>query len=266
MIYSDLHTHTIYCDGKCTPREMIEAAIEKKLPAIGFSAHAYTFFDTSYCIKEEAVAAYLAELRALKEEYRDKIAVYIGFEVDALAKTPTEAVDYRIGSAHYIKVGDRYYDVDLSLEAAKKTVTDVFGGDADAYAEAYYETLATVGCHKPSIIGHFDLVTKYNEKEPLVNTASPRYIAAWQRCADTLLSLGVPFEINTGAMSRGHRTAPYPSKEILTYLKEKGAFFVLSGDAHHKDTIGFAFDRAIDYAKACGITEFCNNTIQFAQK
>ena len=34
MTLSDLHTHTSYCDGKDTPEEMIEAAIEKGLDKI----------------------------------------------------------------------------------------------------------------------------------------------------------------------------------------------------------------------------------------
>ncbi len=242
MSLFDLHVHTVYCDGKATPREMIEGAMAKGLSAIGFSAHAYTAFDESYCMKKEDVSRYLSELAALKAEYADRISVYIGFEVDAYGEKPADEYDYLIGSAHYVKKNGKYYDVDLSLEAAKKTVSEVFDGDADAYAEAYYEAMATVGCHAPSVIGHFDLLTKFNEREAVINTASPRYIAAWQRCADRLLSLGVPFEVNTGAISRGYRTMPYPSLEILDYLKARGARFILSSDAHSVLAIGYAFD------------------------
>ena len=263
MIYPDLHTHTIYCDGKATPREMIEAAIEKNLPAIGFSAHAYTHFDTSYCMKREDTARYLAELCALREEYKGKIRVYIGFEVDALSELPEGDYDYIIGSAHYVKVGDRYFDVDLSLDAAKKTIDEVFSGDADAYAEAYYEALATVVRFRPSIIGHFDLVTKYNEKEAIVDTASPRYIAAWQKCADRLLSLGVPFEVNMGAIFRGYRKTPYPSGEIISYLAKRGARFVLSGDAHTTAALAYRFEEAERYLKGFGITPDFPEFVQF---
>ena len=238
----DLHTHTRYCDGKATPREMIEGAIAKGFTAIGFTAHAYTEFDESYCIKKVDTARYLAELIALKAEYADRVKVLIGFEVDALGEKPDGDYDYLIGSAHYVKVGERYYDVDLSLEATERAICEGFGGDADAYAEAYFETLASVGSHSPSIIGHFDLLTKFNGQKPLIDTASPRYLAAWKSCADVLLSLGVPFEINTGAMARGYRSSPYPAPEILAYLRDHGATFVLSGDAHSVAGIGYAFD------------------------
>ena len=266
MIFADYHTHTTYCDGKNTPREMIEEAIRRGMPAIGFSAHAYTHFDESYCMKKEDMARYVEELTELKAEYRERIRVYIGFEVDAFADTPDLPCDYLIRSAHYVKKDGRYYDVDLSLDAAKKTIAEVFSNDADAYAEAYFEALATYGCENPKIIGHFDLVTKYNEIEPIVNTASPRYIAAWQKAADALLRSGAYFEINTGAVSRGYRKTPYPSGEILTYLKDRGAKFVLSGDAHRKENLAFHFEEAARYANSFGIFKFCQDIVESSQK
>ena len=31
MIYSDLHMHTVFCDGKNTPEEMVLSAIDKEM-------------------------------------------------------------------------------------------------------------------------------------------------------------------------------------------------------------------------------------------
>jgi len=266
MILADYHLHTTYCDGKNTPREMIEAAIEKGFVALGFSCHSYTGFDPSYCIAREDTARYLEELNSLREEYRGRIRIFIGAEVDAYADTPTEAFDYLIGSAHYVRTAGGYFDVDASPEKTLDVIRTEFHGDADAYAEAYFEALAAVGRHKPAFIGHFDLLMKFSERQNLIDPTSVRYRMAWQRAADTLLSLGVPFEINTGAISRGWRTAPYPAREILTYLHKKGARFLLSGDAHSVEGIGYAFEEALRYAEDCGITRFENGFIQFAQK
>ena len=71
----DLHMHTTYCDGKNTPEEMIRAAVDKGLSAVGISGHSYTFFDTSYCMQKEEVPRYLAELRYLRIKYFDRIHV-----------------------------------------------------------------------------------------------------------------------------------------------------------------------------------------------
>ena len=60
---------------------------------------------------------------------------------------------------------------------------------------------------------------------------------------DALLTLDVPFEINTGAISRGWLDDVYPSPAFRAMLREKGVKFVLSSDSHAADTIDCAFDR-----------------------
>ena len=50
-----------------------------------------------------------------------------------------------------------------------------------------------------------------------------RYRRAWRQAADRLLETGKPFEINTGAISRGYKSVPSPSAEILSYLIRRGA-------------------------------------------
>ena len=103
------------------------------------------------------------------------------------------------------------------------------------------------------IVGHFDLFTKYNEDDGLFDTAHPRYRAAWRSAADRLIGTGIPFELNTGAISRGVRKDPYPSEEILSYLGSRGAPVVLSSDAHAASDIMYSFDRLHALAKAYGL-------------
>ena len=76
----------------------------------------------------------------------------------------------------------------------------------------------------------------------------PRYVKAWQSAADTLLKTGKPFEINTGAMSRGYRTEPYPARDIREYIRRHGGKLILSSDSHMKDTIIFRFEDYKDEA------------------
>ena len=71
---------------------------------------------------------------------------------------------------------------------------------------------------------------------------TPKRSAAWQSAVDMLLPYDVPFEINTGAISRGYRSEPYPSREIIAYIREKGGRFILSSDAHSKENIGYGFE------------------------
>ena len=62
------------------------------------------------------------------------------------------------------------------------------------------------------------------------------------RAADALLKTGKPFEINTGAVSRGYRTSPYPDREICRYILDHGGKLIFSSDSHAKETIGYGFE------------------------
>lgn len=240
----DLHTHTRYSDGANTPEEMVVAAMERGFSAIGISDHSYTAFDESYCVKKEDIPLYKRELAALKEKYAGKIEVRCGVEQDIFSDEPTDDYDYAIGSAHYLKKGGEYHPLDLSEKAFVALCEKEFGGDYYALAEAYFNLIGQYAERKDiPIIGHFDLITKYNEGERLFSESDPRYRAAWKKAADALLAAGKIFEINTGAIARGYRTEPYPGKNILGYLKEQGARLILSSDAHSSKTVGFAFDR-----------------------
>lgn len=239
----DLHTHTVFSDGKSTPEEMVKAAVEKGLTVIGISDHSYTFFDESYCIPREKIGLYRETVSKLREKYAGKIDVKCGIEQDYYSEESTQGYDYVIGSIHYLRAGEKYIPVDESADVFLNAVRQYFGGDIYALAEEYYRTAADVarktGC---DIIGHFDLVTKYTERSVVLDENNPRYIAAWQKAVDTLIPYGKPFEINTGAISRGYRTTPYPSKAIRDYIRAKGGKFILSSDSHRTDTLCFGFE------------------------
>lgn len=239
----DLHMHTVYCDGKSTAEEMVLSAIEKGLDTIGVATHSYAPQSVDYCIKKEDVPKFIEEVRALKEKYADKIRVLCGVEQDYVSTYPTDKFDYSIGSVHYFIVGDNMYDVDLCEEAFLNVVNTVFGGDFYAAAENYYATLEKViEKTNADIIGHFDLVTKFNEGDKHFDTKHPRYVQAYQRALYKLLKTGKPFEINTGVISRGHKTAPYPSADIIKIIKENGGTLMLNSDAHHAKNVAYQFD------------------------
>ncbi len=242
MIKTDLHTHTVYCDGNNTPEEMILSALGKGFDCIGFSGHSYTFFDERYCMSKSGTLLYRDEIASLKKKYRGRINVLCGIEQDYYSEEKADGYDYVIGSVHFLKMGDDYLPIDNTLEIQKESIAKYFGGDSLAYAEKYFETVADVyDKTKANIIGHFDLLTKFCDVEKIFDRDHPRYINAWKNAADRLLKTPVIFEINTGAISRGYRKDPYPDYQIIKYIKNNGGRFILSGDGHSTDAIGFSF-------------------------
>ena len=244
MISSDYHMHTTYCDGANSPEEMVLSAIKMGMTEIGFSVHSYMTFDQSYCLKKEKTDVYCTEIASLKDKYKDKISILCGVEQDYYSDTPTDRFDYVIGSVHYLKSGEKLWPIDLSAEVLSQAVREFFGGDFYAMAEHYYNALAdVVEKTNADIIGHLDLITKFNETHNLFDVTNERYLAAAKKCIDKLISYGKPFEINTGAISRGYRTTPYPSPELIDYIKKQGGKLILSSDSHSAKHIGFEFDK-----------------------
>lgn len=244
MILTDLHVHTCFSDGCGTPEEAVLAAIEKGMVCIGFSDHGYTDFDESYCIPKDRLEEYSSVIAQLKETYRDKIRILCGIEQDLYSRQSVQGYDYVIGSLHYVKAGETYISVDHKPEILSDAVRRYFDGDIYRLLECYYGALAELAERAEiSVIGHFDLVTKFNEKCALFDEDHPRYVAAWQAAADRLLKKGIPFEINTGAISRGWRTEPYPAKPIWVYIRERGGKFILSSDSHSPENLCFGFDK-----------------------
>lgn len=242
MSLRDFHVHTVFSDGKNTPEEMVRSALEQGMTAIGFSDHSYTFFDESYCMPKAKIRAYREEIHRLKEKYRGQIEIYCGIEQDFYSDAPTDGYDYVIGSVHYLKIGDTYIPVDETPEILLEAAEKYFGGDIYKLAELYFETVAqTAEKTGADIIGHFDLIRKFNRGQKLFSETNPRYLAAAQAAADRLLQSGKPFEINTGAISRGYQDDPYPSAPIQTYLQTHAAPMLPASDSHSAQTLCFGF-------------------------
>lgn len=240
---SNFHTHTVYCDGNDTPEALVLEAIRLGCPSIGFSGHSFTEFDQSYCMSRERTEEYKREVRALKEKYRGQIEILLGVEQDYYSEEPTDEYDYVIGSVHYILKDGVYLTVDWTREQQEEDVKIYYGGDFYAYAEDYYKIVADIYRKtKCDIVGHFDLITKFNQDDALFDTKDERYRNAALAAVHALLKTSAAFEINTGAIARGLRTEPYPAKFILDEIYREGGEVLITSDCHAKENLLFGFD------------------------
>lgn len=256
MNVQNLHTHTSFCDGKNTVEEMINSAINKGMASIGFSGHALTPHDTSYCMSAENTLKYAEEIIIAKDKYADKIKVYLGLEQDYFSSEPTIDTDYIIGSVHYVLKNGEYIPVDESKEILLSAVGRLYNGDVYSFLADYYKLEENVhhktGC---DIVGHIDLPEKFNSDGSLFDRKNPRYISAYKKAVDKLISQGMIFEINSGAISRGYTALPYPHTDILKYIAENNGKITISSDSHDISTIDFWFDKMCSLAKDCGFKE-----------
>lgn len=235
-VLCDFHVHTNFCDGRDEPEKMVLSAIEKGVKRLGLVVHSYVPFDPLSCIPIERTEDYLYEISLLKKKYAGKIDLFCGIEKDLYSQQDTEPFDFVIGSVHYLKHDGRYKPVDETPEIFKEMIDENYGGDFYACAEDYFAAAERLTDMKPDIIGHFDLIKKFSSVVPF-DEKNERYRSAWRAAADSLIKLGVIFEINFGGISRGWISKTYPSDEIINYLKSKGARLIKSSDAHRAEDI-----------------------------
>ena len=257
---SNLHTHTTFCDGKSTAEETVLSAIKKGFVSLGFSGHAYTSFELSSCMKDEE--GYIAEINRLKRAYSDRIEIYLGTEEDAFAPVDRSKYEYIIGSSHFLRHGGKILPLDLEPRCMERCL-EAFGGNVEAIAESYYSTFADyLISRRPDVVGHFDLLTKYDEMGERHFLGNLLHDRVAEHFIEKVAREGLLFEVNTGAISRGYRTFPYPAPNLLYKLKRLGAPVILTSDCHNADYLDCHFREAKQILKDIGFKEMtvlCNH-------
>lgn len=251
-LISNAHCHTTYCDGKNTPEEMIQAALRRGFVSLGFSIHGWTPYELCE-VSLEKEALYRAELLRLREKYRGQIEIIIGAERDAMYDRSFDGYEYLIDSVHWFQKDGELMPVDAYESVMLENVQKHFGGDFYAYCRAYYEKEADLCTHSDALfIGHIDLVSKFNEGGRHFDETDPRYLRPALEAAACAVERHKPLEINTGAIARGYRSAPYPHPAILKYIHDSGGEILINSDAHSAEAIDTAFDAARALALQCG--------------
>lgn len=252
---TNFHTHTTYCDGECSAQEMLEAAIAQNMEAIGFSVHSHLDSEPDWTIDKNEMQLYVGELSNMQGDYEPKIRVLIGIEQDYWSREEDcdiEGIEYKIGSVHsLIEEDTTWSSVDYKPENTATCRDKYFDGDIYKMVERYFELVGDIyertHCN---IVGHFDLITKFNnlpnnEYNLFIDVNDERYINAEQKALEKLSKAPVIFEINTGGMSRGYTTAPYPSERVLQYLGEHKIPVIFASDAHTTDTLLYGRDEVL---------------------
>ena len=252
----NLHTHTVYCDGKNTLEELIRQAIDLGFDSLGFSMHSYMPYSAYANITPASISAYEMAVRKAQETYADQIDIYCGLELDMYSNADLSAYDYILGAMHYLKIQDEYVGFDRSAEQVQHVIDTYFHGDGMLYAKEYYKQLATMPKYgKIDIVAHFDLITKHADNVTFFDEASKTYQSAALEALHALAEKIDVFEVNTGAIARGYRKIPYPAPFILKELKTLGKKIIISSDCHDKTKLDCHFDEALHYVKSNGFNE-----------
>ena len=252
LIRSNIHSHTTFADGRDTPEEMVRAAIALGFHTLGLSEHGHADYDDcSMSLTQEP--EYRAEVNRLKAKYSGRIHLLLGYEHDWMSPLDVADYDYYIESVHYVPAGGELWCVDNTRAILEDAARRLYGGDMYALCRDYFDTVCrSIEGTTAAVLGHIELVMKFNEARDLFDDTDPHYLGPALACAELAARSGRLVEVNTGAISRDYRTRPYPGTAMLKRIRECGGRIIFTSDCHNSDYLDCAFPEAMELARACG--------------
>lgn len=265
---TNFHTHSNYCDGKAPLREMVDFAVSHGFTALGFSGHGPLPFKNTYSITD--YDGYCREVRALQDEYRDRIEISLGLEIDYVPGmledfTPLIEqghLDYTIGSVHLIPApgitphdSDDLWMIDGSrYETYDEGLMRHFGGDIRRGVRAYFhQENAMLERNRPTIVGHPDKIVMHN-RDRYFHEDEPWYRDLALETVHLIKELGLICEINTRGIYKGRHTDYYPGKWLINEMKALRIPVIVSTDAHMPDDL-LRTEGAYEYLEEIGYPE-----------
>lgn len=266
---SNYHTHSCYCDGKATPREMVDFAVAHGFDTLGFSGHCPLPFENTFSITD--YDGYCREVRALQEEYADRIEIRLGLEIDYVPGmledfTPLikkGGLDYVIGSVHLIPSplecgsGESQSDHLWFIDGPKWETYDeglyrLFGGDIHSGVKAYfYQQNEMILRNRPTIVGHPDKIAMHN-RDRYFHEDEPWYEQLALESLSLIHECGLACEVNTRGIYKGRHPDYYPSRRLIKQMKQWRIPLLVSTDAHAPEDLlhnegAYDFLREIEY-------------------
>ena len=238
------HTHTYRCGHAVgTPEEYILRAIECGVKHMGFSDHMPHIYkdgtEAGFRVPVAQAEAYIDELRALREKYKDKIDILIGFEMeyfsDTFPKMLQNAVNY---GGEYLIYGGHY------LEECETVYAGNLTSDPEHVKKYARTVVAAIKSGAYTYIAHPDMLTFSGDEKV--------YIDAMRKICKASKEEGIPLEINFLGI-RTNRV--YPNEIFWKIAGEEGSPVTFGFDAHDPEAAydGASLARAKELVEKFGL-------------
>ncbi|MBR5911145.1 MAG: histidinol-phosphatase [Bacteroidales bacterium] len=266
----NLHTHSIYSDGKSQPREIVEEAIRQGLTTLGFPEHSPLPFDNNFSVKSADMPKYVAEIAQLKAEFKGKIDIYCGLEADYLtgvsepfAVTKEKYhLDYLIGGVHLVGQSanpDEIWFIDgPKWEVYDEGLQKFFDGDIRRAVRRFFEqSNEMIENESFDIIAHFDKIKMHN-RDRYFHEDEPWYRKLALETLDLIREKDLIMEINTRGIYKKRYNGFYPSPWLMEEACKMHIPAIISADAHHFSEISLEFFAAEEALKKAGYRSVVN--------
>jgi len=222
--------------------EYVQKAIENGTKYFGFSDHAPMSFDKEYRMSFEQMSKYEDTVNKLKQEYKDKINILLGYEVDFLPgyideRVLNAKVDYLIGSVHFI---DKWGFDNPEFIGKYKNV------DIDKIWQDYFDAIEQMAkSGKFDIIGHIDLIKIFNflPKKDIKDIV--------KNAINAIKKADMTIELNSAGYRKPCKEA-YPSVDLMELIAQNNITITFGSDAHKPEQVGYKSKQIEELAKSYG--------------
>ena len=219
---ANYHAHTFRCHHAIgTEREYVEPAVQRGLKIFGFSDHTPQYFPGDYYthmrMRPYELLDYCATVRNLQKEFRDRIQIPLGLEVeyypafwgDLLPRTQDAGIEYMILGQHW---NGNEIDEPYNGRAT---------GDEDILRRYCHQIMDALETRKFTYIAHPDLINFEGDLSI--------YLRHMRDLCRAAKESGTPLEINLLGDAYGKN---YPNERFWEVAAEEGCQVILGLDAH----------------------------------
>jgi histidinol-phosphatase (PHP family) len=243
----DYHVHTSLCNHATgTMDQYVQAAVAQGLDTICFLDH-LTFQEAGRdnAMLPREVPMYVDAARRLARQYRDRIDVRVGLEIDFSADHVTQCIDVAetfdldvvAGSVHFL---------DGENVVSRRSAWSRGELDADLVYAKYLDVLESMLDYDYfDMICHLDLPKKYNTHP------SPAAVERFGLILKRIRANDLAIELNTSGLAYPVAEA-FPSPQLLSQCARLQIPVVTGSDAHAPDQVGRSFDQARELLQDAG--------------
>ena len=216
------HTHTFRCNhASGTDRDYVISAIENGIKVLGFSDHNPYLFDNGYYskhrMKVEETDNYIRSISELREEFKNDIDIYIGYEMEYYPLWFGKTIDFLKNKGFdYIIFGQHLVGNEIGCRAS-----------------------VTLSDSKEELVEYVDIIVKamnsgyafYIAHPDILNFSGDEdfYRQEISRLCLEAKRLNIPLEINLLGIREGRF---YPVDRFWKIAGEIGNKVILGSDAH----------------------------------
>lgn len=229
---ANYHTHTYRCHHATgTDEEYIQKAIAEGLKILGFSDHAPYLYPNGYAayykMTPEQSGEYFTSLSALREKYRDKIEIHIGYESEYYPELWDATFKFWESGIHrpeYLILGQHFVSREVD---EKNRVHSYTGSDKPEVLKEYVDVLiAGMSTKKFTYLAHPDLFQFFGDEQ--------LYIEEMSRLLSAVKTADIPLEINLLGLKEGRG---YPKPLFWELASEYAPKVILACDAHNPERV-----------------------------